>query len=527
MTQLHRLTVATRVFGLAAVAGVGLLTAEIQSLLAFLTISTVSLVATYLTATASMPATHLVAMEAAIAGFVVGLSLPLGLMFLPYLAALFLVAGLVSGLRAVGIVLFCQLVVLTLSFSLGQATMTPWELVKAMASWYLTGVGLGILGTWMRGMITSSRPEATRTYESAYRLVSQLRTVARRLSSGLDPTVIAREIGDHTAEILAAHDVAVFVRTPGGAFSPAAYTSELARELPTPDEDLAVRFLLDGRAFEQVEGTTPPGILAFPLRVGVRTVGAVVGRCETPPPRATLRNAVERLEEHSLRLDTALVFDEIRSMATQDERRRLAREIHDGIAQEVASLGYLVDAVTAGSESDSQQELLVELRDEITRIVTELRLSIFDLRSEVSRGGGLGAALTDFARRVGSQSGLTVHLSLDEGPTRLRPEVEAELLRIAQEAINNARKHADADNLWVSCRVAPPAATLEIRDDGLGMGRARSDSYGLRIMHERAERLGAELEIGSTPDPLEGGTIVRVALGSVTDRAVLSPENIP
>ena len=103
-------------------------------------------------------------------------------------------------------------------------------------------------------------------------------------------------------------------------------------------------------------------------------------------------------------------------------------------------------------------------------MVSELRLSIFDLRSEISPAAGLGSALSDYVRAVGARSGLTVHLTLDEAPTRLRSEVETELLRIAQEAVTNARKHSDAENLWVDCRVRPPFARITVA------GRRRAGS---------------------------------------------------
>ena len=77
-------------------------------------------------------------------------------------------------------------------------------------------------------------------------------------------------------------------------------------------------------------------------------------------------------------------------------------------------------------------------------MVADLRLSIFDLRSDVSATNGLGSALSDYVRQVGAKSDLTVHLTLNEAATRLSPAVEGELLRIAQEAITNARKHASA-----------------------------------------------------------------------------------
>jgi len=220
---------------------------------------------------------------------------------------------------------------------------------------------------------------------------------------------------------------------------------------------------------------------------------------------------MQELDEQTVRLDTALIFDEVRSLATREERQRLAREIHDGIAQEVASLGYVVDELAADASTSEQRASLTALRGEISRVVGELRLSIFDLRSEVSPDVGHGAALSDYVRAVGATSGMTVHLSLDEAPTRLRSEVEAELFRIAQEAVTNVRKHADAQNLWVTCRVRPPFAALTVEDDGGGLRPPRADSFGITIMQERAERVGGHLEVRQS-EPRDGALGTRVAV---------------
>jgi signal transduction histidine kinase len=158
---------------------------------------------------------------------------------------------------------------------------------------------------------------------------------------------------------------------------------------------------------------------------------------------------------------------------------------------------------------------LSQLRSELSRVVTELRLSIFDLRTDVGDGHGLGTALSDYVRKLGSRSSMTVHLTLDESPTRLSPGVETELFRIAQEAITNARKHSGAENLWVHCWVRPPSAVIQVRDDGRGMGIGRSDSYGLRIMRERAEHIEASVSVDQTARTHDRpGTCVTISVGS-------------
>jgi signal transduction histidine kinase len=101
-------------------------------------------------------------------------------------------------------------------------------------------------------------------------------------------------------------------------------------------------------------------------------------------------------------------------------------------------------------------------------------------------------------------------MSLAETPNRLPAETEAELLRIAQEAITNARKHAEAENLWVSLTVDPPSALLRVEDDGRGLGKARTDSYGIQIMKERARRLRTTVDVLAR-EPR--GTTVEIRLG--------------
>ena len=131
-------------------------------------------------------------------------------------------------------------------------------------------------------------------------------------------------------------------------------------------------------------------------------------------------------------------------------------------------MGYVVDDLAARARYIPDLETdLKALRSELTRVISELRLSIFDLRSEVQTTVGLGTALSDYVRQVGASSKLTVHLVLDESPVRLPIDAETELLRIAQEAVTNARKHANAQNLWVTCRIEPPSAYLR------GRGRRR------------------------------------------------------
>ena len=379
-------------------------------------------------------------------------------------------------------------------------------------------LGVGLLCAWMRETRVGVRglPGDT-SYEAARRLLSQLRTVARRLSSGLDTVSMSSQLLLTVHQHLQDTQSALFVRTEGGVLAPLGYRGPSARATLIPEGHLVDRCWVEMEPAQEPQASGEANRrnrVALPLSVGDRMIGVVLAETSEPVPARVLTEVMVEVDEQSLRLDTALAFDEVRSLATMEERQRLAREIHDGVAQEIASLGYAVDDLTATADSDSQRTKLRGLRGELSRVVSELRLSIFDLRSEIS--GGLGSALSDHVREVGARSGMTVHLTLDEAPTRLRPEVETELLRIVQEAVTNARKHSEANNLWVHCQIRPPYARMTVADDGRGMGTGRDDSYGLRIMQERAARISATLDIAQNAKT-GSGTLVTVTVGQRTD----------
>jgi signal transduction histidine kinase len=380
--------------------------------------------------------------------------------------------------------------------------------VDQVAPWILVGLGMGLLGARMR--LVGGRNSADQAgYESAHRLLGQLRAVSRRLSSGLDTSTLANRIVAHTAEMLQCDRALLLVGSDASTLAAlASYGMTQTRSL---QDDSAIRHCWAKK--RAARGTTVEGDVrhrtVLPLRVAGRTIGVVLTDTVTPPSGATLKAVQRYLDEQALRLETTLLFDEVRTTATTEERNRLAREIHDGVAQEIASLGYLVDELTATAAESAGEEVARELRRELTRIVTDLRLSIFDLRTGVGPHGGLGAALSDYAREVGTRTGMTVHLALSEQPQRLQVGVEAELMRIAQEAMTNARKHSRANNLWVTLNTESPIASLRIEDDGVGSARTRDDHYGLHIMRERAQRIGAEVTICDRP---RGGTSVMVTV---------------
>ena len=456
--------------------------------------------------------------EALLVAGVIGFTSPLPEPLLPYLIIPPLAAGLLSGVLGAVSATTISLLVLVIARSRTGDLATNRE-VTLIAEWIGLGLATGLVGAWARSVATRET-QANSTYVAAHRLLTRLRDVARALPTGLDEVALAQQVLGAMREDLGFERAALYGRAEGGVLMPLAYAgADHVEWVPSQDEGIWGKVWNSGQVVQQTGTFSDPqhghsAVLA--LRLGDRRVGLIgVERDGGPWSARHLARAQALADDAALRIDTGQLFSEVRALATVEERRRLAREIHDGIAQEVASLGYVVDDVSARTTDPETREDLATLRNELTRIVNELRLSIFDLRTDVQPASGLGAALTSYVRSVGTGSGLTVHLVLDESAYRLPIEAETELLRVAQEAITNARKHARARNLWVTCRVDPPRAFLRVADDGTGLGSARPDSFGLEIMRERTARLGASLTVRNR---VGGGTVIEVTVGAPTGK---------
>jgi signal transduction histidine kinase len=513
VTQFARLGVASRAFSLAAILGLGLAFSNPVVLQVTLVVVVLAALAVYMSTVLPTPTAWVIAGEASFGSAIVILTLPDSVLVLPYLVVLPLLAGAGYAIFGSSLVIGGQL----LTVILLTLTSGGMELLEArtelLAPWSLTIISAGLLGAWTnRSRHGQTEDKDARSYESARRLLTQLSGVTRRLSSGLDPHEIAVSMQATVREVLDLRSSTVLVMTDGGVFLPLANHGPRSLNAAMGDDPVVHRCWDEKQAQLEDRRADGGGRLALPLRVEDTMIGVLVGSGRATPSRSDLDRAQENLDRLTLRLDAALAFDEIKTAVTSDERQRLAREIHDGVAQELASLGYSIDEIVASTDDDAVATELKELRTELSRVITELRLSIFDLRSDVSQTAGLGAALSDYLQTVGSRSNITVHLTLDEAPMRLSPGVETELFRITQEAIANARKHSGAKNLWVDCQVQPPYARINVRDDGCGLGGGRDDSFGLRIMRERAERVRATLTVEAGRKTKTPGTSVTVTV---------------
>ena len=207
--------------------------------------------------------------------------------------------------------------------------------------------------------------------------------------------------------------------------------------------------------------------------------------------------AVYQLRLRQIRYRFALVLE---------ERARLAREIHDTLAQGFVGISSQLDAVAmCMPEAESPARKFLDLARRMARhSLTEARRSVMDLRASALEGQDLAAALQSGTRMWTAGSPVAVNVDVEGAEKPLPQEMEQHLLRIAQEAVTNALKHAGASQIWIKLHMEPRKLNLRIIDNGRGFDQqdvfaSRGGHFGVLGMRERAERLGGELRLASHP----------------------------
>ena len=325
-------------------------------------------------------------------------------------------------------------------------------------------LGLGMIATYLHAVLRRD-PDPLGPYHDAQDLIRQLIELSDGFGPVLDPATLGTGLLDTVRDELPAAALAVYVARDRDLAPLVTWSMRASPEHTDGLDRVADLAML---CFESARSTVEGQVFAFPLSSGGSAVGVVAGRLSErlDAERIGLDDRIRelglRLAPSVVRLDTALLFETLRDRATARERRRLAREMHDGLAQDIASLGYLVDGLAAEPSGAAQAARIEALRQRITSVVAEVRHSVVTLRTSVGESPSLGAALGSLARRLTESSGVPVHVTLDEQETRLRPEVEAELFRIAQQAMTNAVQHAGASAIDVHCRERPRTGTARL-----------------------------------------------------------------
>ncbi len=265
---------------------------------------------------------------------------------------------------------------------------------------------------------------------------------------------------------------------------------------------------------------TQPRQVASLLCVPLRTKDAVIGVLSVESDRlhafdeSDLAMLQSLADQAAVAIQNARLYEQAQQAAVVEERQRLARELHDSVTQALYGM-TLYSKAAAGQLSlghtDKVADHLRELQSTSQEALAEMRLLIYELRPPLLEEEGLVVALQARLRAVEGRAGLKTAFKA-ELEERLPPAIEAGLYRIAQEALNNALKHARARNISVYLSRDPKAGTvhLEVVDDGVGFDSTTArgvGGLGLPAMEERAKELGGQLTVKSRPGE---GTRVRV-----------------
>lgn len=222
-------------------------------------------------------------------------------------------------------------------------------------------------------------------------------------------------------------------------------------------------------------------------------------------PSPAERSLLEALASHLAGAMENLRLNALeKEAAVSQERHLLARELHDSIAQSLAFLKIQVqlmrDAVQSGNSAEMKQ-VLEEIDIGVRESYGDVRELLLHFRTRTN-AEDIEPALATTLRKFEHQSGTNASLTMQGQGMPLSPDLQIQVLHIVQEALSNVRKHARASQVWLDVQ-QQPAWRFEVRDDGVGFspgnGQPDETHVGLRIMTERAQRIGADLDVISTP----------------------------
>ena len=291
------------------------------------------------------------------------------------------------------------------------------------------------------------------------------------------------------------------------------------RHLPLRYAVIAVLILTGFIIYDQLAGAafslTNPTIWMFLITaLGAIILGvwitAIIGQS------MRRRQLIEQLEATQAELAAAE-----RRAGILEERQRLAREIHDTLAQGFTSIVMHLEAAEQALPTDpgSVHNHIDRARQTARASLDQARRVVQDLRPDLLEQNSLPDAIERAAARWRAESGLELSTSVTGVPVPLPPDIEVTLLRAAQEALNNVRKHARATEAQLTLSYMPDTVILDVQDNGVGLAGAEpspfSGGYGLQAMRERAALCGGTVTLES--DPGEGTTVVvTIPLAGIT-----------
>ena len=268
----------------------------------------------------------------------------------------------------------------------------------------------------------------------------------------------------------------------------------------------------DSRENAFCAGVLPEGsavtCVSAPIRSKGKTIGAILLARSKSLPITT--DEVDLVTALGLQvgpvLQNAQLFSQTGAIAVLQERQRMAREVHDGLAQTLSNLSLQVgitDRLLADRDLDGIRAQVEAMGQTVRGALGDLRQSLVDLRVPLSACGDLRRTLREYVTRFSLQTGISCHFEDGRGPAlALSPSAEVQLIRIIQEALTNVKKHAPGASVWLRLQTSGQQVHVTIQDDGPGFEPANvgdSGRFGLQTMKERAESAGGGFVIESRP----------------------------
>jgi signal transduction histidine kinase len=256
--------------------------------------------------------------------------------------------------------------------------------------------------------------------------------------------------------------------------------------------------------------------------IDIDGVGHLVAWRGRPARLVQINDITERLRTQqtleSLNRELELSHERLRALSRrlfevqEEERRRLARDLHDDVGQALTALKIQLESLARTGGEVAVRARVDECVDTVQHTLERVRQLSLSLRPSQLDDLGLAAALRSHLDRQARVAGLQAHFETEDAPQALAPEIETACFRVAQEAINNVLRHARARNLWLRLSTAGGCLAISVRDDGRGFDldavrkrAADGASLGLVGMEERMALAGGSFELRSAPGQ---GTVV-------------------
>ncbi|WP_308798068.1 sensor histidine kinase [Agromyces silvae] len=268
---------------------------------------------------------------------------------------------------------------------------------------------------------------------------------------------------------------------------------------------LATSVAVNGSAMRVWADPSPDTLAEFTLIVGVQTAAIGVGillTSRTEPEERKREQLVERLEaalHENAGLHAQLVA-QARESGAQDERQRLASEIHDTLAQGLAGIITQLQAAELSASVQGETEAHVTRALRLARSsLTEARRSVQALAPQELGRAHLPDALRTLTERWSEDAGISARVEVTGTREPLSPAIEVSLFRVAQESLTNVAKHAQASRVGVTLSYTGPEVLLDVRDDGCGFADGGDTGFGLTSMRQRIRGVGGHVEVQSAP----------------------------